>query len=106
MGEVCPDGHHVLDRSWAGKRVCRYCERSRQSLVDHYGHAAHGDFRVVCATCSDYGDFTDDLERGYTNHSALCLAVAALETHQSTFPDQTHDAKIVQVNSPRVESGS
>lgn len=74
----------MIVQSHTGKRICRYCGRSGQTLYSHPKGAANGDFRVVCTEpdCA-YGHFTDADGHGYTNHASLVMARAALTAHQS-----------------------
>lgn len=94
---------HRLGRDRKGFTRCRGCGISYQSLVDHFGDATRDDYRVVCREPGcDYGDRVDSKGHGYTNHAALCLAVAAIRDHQSDVDDGPHDATIQQHPIPDV----
>lgn len=100
----CPPGEHVIVRAHTGGRICRYCGTHSQTLYSHPKGAAEGDFRVVCTEpdCS-YGHFTDANGHGYTNHTSLVMASAALDDHQDDSERTDSDGEEAARHSAKIQ---
>lgn len=103
LGDPCAEGTHDLGKpphARTNGRVCKKCGMAGQSVYTcHHDlgfDAQLGDFRVVCREPEcDFGRAVDADGHGYTNHTSMLMARAALLAHQKDHGDEEmHDASI------------